>query len=173
LGLPPLAEPNFIIAGKKSRGKNAPGKSDSGDDSQSGSKKSQDDAENSSDSSTATEPEVLPAPDESWMVASDRTGEASDESAGPGQDGGGQRNKKDTPADLDASEFEIPVGWFHLGCKEDVPPNACYVGQYRDRYAWVMASDVESLATFTLAVLTITKLEASESQGRSGLMFTP
>jgi hypothetical protein len=38
---------------------------------------------------------------------------------------------------------------------------------------WVSATGGGSLAKFTLAVLTITKLEASEASGKRGLMFTP
>ncbi|MGD9648179.1 MAG: hypothetical protein AB7U73_20885 [Pirellulales bacterium] len=95
---------------------------------------------------------------------------ATDDDAGSAN---GRAKKAEPTADLDAAEFDIPVGWFGLGCKDDVPPDACYVGCYCDRYAWVVAGDVESLAKFTLAVLTITKLEAGETKGRSGLMFTP
>ncbi len=159
-GLPPLEEPNFILAAKKSRSKNAPGQS-SGDNSQkSGEEQSESDRQ---DASLARQPEVLPAPAQSWAMAGDSSGD----------DSNGDSDDAEVDADLDAAEFDIPQGWFQIGCKKDVPPNACYVGCYRDRYAWVTADGVDGLAKFTLAVLTITKLEAGESKGRSGLMFTP
>ena len=91
-------------------------------------------------------------------------GDATDQDAQP---------RKKARADLDPADFDIPTGWFAVGKKQDVPANACYVGCYRDRYAWVTAEGVGDLAKFTLAVLTITKLEAGESKGKSGLMFTP
>ena len=84
-----------------------------------------------------------------------------------------QHGNEKVPADLDASDFDIPVGWFSIGCKKDVPKDACYVGRFRDRYAWVMPGEVHGLAKFTLAVLTITKLESGEANGKGGLMFTP
>jgi hypothetical protein len=66
--------------------------------------------------------------------------------------------------------FEVPVGWFCVGCKKDVPKNACYVGHYCDHYVWVMRDNVEDLSHFTLIVLGITKHGVS-SQPSSGLMY--
>ncbi|MGE0537838.1 MAG: hypothetical protein AB7O68_22930 [Pirellulales bacterium] len=162
LGLAPLEEPNFIVAAKKSREKDAPGKSNSDQDS-TGADADSSRRENDDSTDAGVAIELLPAPDEPWLVATD-------DDAGSAN---GRAKKAEPTADLDAAEFDIPVGWFGLGCKDDVPPDACYVGCYCDRYAWVVAGDVESLAKFTLAVLTITKLEAGETKGRSGLMFTP
>ena len=67
-----------------------------------------------------------------------------------------------------------PPGWFHLGCKKDVPKDACYVGRYGDRYAWVTADGVPGLSRFTVAVLGAVKLDPGPGRPRSrGLVFTP
>jgi hypothetical protein len=47
----------------------------------------------------------------------------------------------------------IPRGWFHAGCKKDVPTNACYVGRYGDTCVWVLADGVEGLTRFTMTVI--------------------
>ena len=74
---------------------------------------------------------------------------------------------------LPAEDFDIPLGWFHIGQRRDVPKDACYVGRYGSRYAWVDANGVDGLAQFTLAVLSITKSSPDEGSGRTGLMVTP
>lgn len=47
----------------------------------------------------------------------------------------------------------IPKGWYHVGCKNDVPKNACYVGHYCDCYVWVMPDGVEGLTRFSMTIL--------------------
>jgi hypothetical protein len=64
-----------------------------------------------------------------------------------------------------------PPGWFQLGGKKDVPKDACYVGCYGDRYAWVTPDGLPGLARFTVTVLSIVKLEPSALRSR-GLAFT-
>jgi len=49
----------------------------------------------------------------------------------------------------------LPTGWFHVGCKQDVPPNACYVGHHCDTYVWVLPEDLDGLTRFTITVLDI------------------
>lgn len=58
-----------------------------------------------------------------------------------------------------------PPGWFGLGGKRDVPKDACYVGRWCDRYAWVTRDGLPELSRFTLAVLNVVKFEAT---GRGG-----
>jgi hypothetical protein len=53
---------------------------------------------------------------------------------------------------------EIHPGWFGVGGKHDVPRNACYVGRYRDRYAWVSPAGSRDLADFTLKMLNFSSL---------------
>jgi hypothetical protein len=48
---------------------------------------------------------------------------------------------------------EIKGGWFSVGRKKDVPRDACYVGCYRDLYAWVIPDGTRDLADFTLKIL--------------------
>jgi hypothetical protein len=52
----------------------------------------------------------------------------------------------------------IQPGWFHVGCKRDVPKNACYVGKCCDRYVWVEADGRDALTEFTLTVLKFSTL---------------
>jgi hypothetical protein len=47
----------------------------------------------------------------------------------------------------------IPRGWYHVGCKDMVPPRACYVGHYCNTYVWVMPPDVDGLTRFTMTVI--------------------
>jgi hypothetical protein len=54
---------------------------------------------------------------------------------------------------IDQDLEKIHGGWFGIGCKRDVPSDACYVGRYKDRYAWVCPPGRGQLADFTLNVL--------------------
>jgi hypothetical protein len=67
-------------------------------------------------------------------------------------------------------QLQAPVGWFCVGCKQDVPGDACFVGHYCDRYVWVMPQHVNDLSHFTLLILGITKHGAS-SQPSRGLAY--
>jgi hypothetical protein len=53
---------------------------------------------------------------------------------------------------------EIRPGWFHVGCRRDVPKDACYVGRCGDRYVWVSPDGIDGLTEFTLTVLKISSL---------------
>lgn len=60
--------------------------------------------------------------------------------------------------DFYVGEFEdleclIPTGFYNVGCKRDVPRDACYVGCYCDTYVWVMPEGVEGLTRFTMTVI--------------------
>jgi hypothetical protein len=46
-----------------------------------------------------------------------------------------------------------PAGWFGVGCKKDVPRDACAVGQYRGTYVWVTPAGRPYLTLLTFAVL--------------------
>ena len=67
-------------------------------------------------------------------------------------------------------KIEVPVGWFCVGGKHDVPKDACFVGHYCDRYVWVMPNHVNELSHFTLIVLGITK-HGVASQPSRGLAY--
>ena len=171
-GLPPLPTPNFIVAAQEAQARAAREKSGSN-----GSGNGSDGSDEGSDSKGPPEildeeslrqREVLPGTDATWaLIADDAERDARETELRTNQRSQSHDGK------LDAADFDIPIGWFQIGGKKDVPPDACYVGRYQDRYAWVTADGVEALAQFTLAVLTITKLEVGESGGRTGLMFTP
>jgi hypothetical protein len=55
--------------------------------------------------------------------------------------------------ETDRMDCVIPKGWFHVGCKKDVPKNACYVGHYCDTYVWVLPDGMEGLTRFTMTVI--------------------
>jgi hypothetical protein len=66
-----------------------------------------------------------------------------------------------------------PPGWYHIGCKKDVPKNACYVGHWGHQYAWVMADGMPQLARFTATALLVIKLKPGEqARNRGGLAVT-
>lgn len=55
--------------------------------------------------------------------------------------------------EADRMECLIPTGWYGVGCKKDVPREACHVGHYGDTYVWVLPDGVEGLTRFTMTVL--------------------
>ncbi len=71
--------------------------------------------------------------------------------------------------------MEIDTGWFHVGGKHDVPKDACFVGHFKDRYAWVCADDISELSEFTLKVISFTDLikEGTVVTVPGGPRFTP
>jgi hypothetical protein len=96
-------------------------------------------------------------------------GEGSTPSSAGGSGGG---NDRGVPIEILLSDVP-PPGWFHVGCKKDVPKDACYVGCYGDRYAWVMAEGIPALARFTVTLLSVVKLKPGERRGSpSGLAVT-
>lgn len=52
----------------------------------------------------------------------------------------------------------IQAGWFHVGCKRDVPKGACYVGRCGDCFVWIDADGREALTEFTITVLKLSTL---------------
>jgi hypothetical protein len=67
----------------------------------------------------------------------------------------------------------IRPGWYHVGCKKDVPKNAAYVSNYRDVYVWVMPDGVEGLTNFTLSVLEMASAIHPASANNMGVMYSP
>ncbi len=47
----------------------------------------------------------------------------------------------------------LPAGWFHAGCEDDVPPNACYVGHCGRLFVWVTPEGLDGLTRFTMTVI--------------------
>jgi hypothetical protein len=50
-------------------------------------------------------------------------------------------------------ECRIPMGWYDVGRKQDVPKDACYVAHYNDVYVWVAPQGLEGLSRFTMTVI--------------------
>lgn len=69
------------------------------------------------------------------------------------------------------------VQWLGVGCKNDVPKCACYVGYYRncgrDCYVWVTPDNQRYLREYTLAVLTMAPIQAQDVLGGRGAAFSP
>jgi hypothetical protein len=82
-----------------------------------------------------------------------------------------RREVKDVLKDLVA----ITPGWFHVGSKRDVPKNACYVGKYKDRYAWVNPDGMAALTQFTLTTIKFADIikERTVLTVPGGPRFTP
>jgi hypothetical protein len=55
--------------------------------------------------------------------------------------------------ETDRLDCILPTGWFHAGCRKDVPRGACYVGRYHDTYVWVLPDGLEGLTRFTMTVI--------------------
>ena len=49
----------------------------------------------------------------------------------------------------------LPRGWYQVGCKDDVPCDACYVANFCECYVWVMPDGLDGLTRFTITVLDI------------------
>ena len=47
----------------------------------------------------------------------------------------------------------IPKGWYGVGCKQNVPECACYLGHYCNTYVWVTADGLDGLTRFTMTVI--------------------
>jgi hypothetical protein len=84
----------------------------------------------------------------------------------------GESSTGDQSLQLVLPDFDVPSGWFCVGCKKEVPPNACFVGHCGERYVWVLPEGVADLSHFTLIVLAITKQHAAGRAISSGLVFT-
>jgi hypothetical protein len=71
--------------------------------------------------------------------------------------------------------LEISPGWFDVGPKKAVPHDACYVGRYRDQYAWVSARGRKDLADFTIKILNFATLikDQTITTVPGGPRFTP
>lgn len=68
------------------------------------------------------------------------------------------RNVRRRVGEITRDLERIGPGWFHVGCKRDVPRDACYVGRCGDRYVWVGPEGREPLTQFTLTVLELSSL---------------
>jgi hypothetical protein len=55
--------------------------------------------------------------------------------------------------EMDRMGCLIPMGWYCVGRKHDVPKEACYVAHYDDIYVWVMPQQLEGLTLFTMTVI--------------------
>lgn len=60
--------------------------------------------------------------------------------------------------DIQRQLAAIGPGWFHVGCRCDVPKDACYVGRNGQCYVWVTAEGCEALTQFTLTALKLSTL---------------
>jgi hypothetical protein len=50
-------------------------------------------------------------------------------------------------------DYFPPRGWYGVGCKKDVPRDACYVGCHCDTYVWVLPGGTNDLALFTMCAI--------------------
>ena len=103
------------------------------------------------------------------------TSPASTGGGGSTPSGGGSSGADDSrrvPLDILITDVP-PPSWYYIGCKKDVSKDACYVGRWGDRYAWVTPDGMPELARFTTTVLLVIKLKPGErGGGKSGLAVT-
>lgn len=66
----------------------------------------------------------------------------------------GDKSWDGLPASTECPDGCAPQpGWYCVGCKGDVPSNACFVGCYGKTYIWVPASGTDEFARLTLQIL--------------------
>ncbi len=51
------------------------------------------------------------------------------------------------------ADYYPPRGWYGVGCKKDIPKDACYVGCHCGTYVWVLPEGRNDLALFTMGAL--------------------
>jgi plastocyanin len=77
-------------------------------------------------------------------------------------------------ADVEDDLKEIPSGWFRVGSKKEVPKDACYVGNYGHRYAWVPRENLDDLSLFTLKILSLSSvLKDRQVVTGAGVRYSP
>jgi hypothetical protein len=69
----------------------------------------------------------------------------------------------------------VPMGWFGVGKKHDVPKNACFVAKDGHTYVWVMPEHRADLSKFVLIVMDLSNaIQEPESLSiQGGLNFSP
>jgi len=50
-------------------------------------------------------------------------------------------------------------GWYSVGCRKEVPKEACYVGRYGKVFVWVTPDGLDDLTRITLAILDIATIQ--------------
>jgi hypothetical protein len=163
LGLEPLPPPNAIAYLRKQQAEER-AKSDRKDENKRGSSEKESPKGAAADPSALSPPRVLAA-----MNSAAQGKGPSSPSSGGGSSGGSEHRR--VPIEILLTDVP-PPGWFHVGCKEDVPKTACYVGRSGNRYAWVMPDGVGALSRFTVTVLSVVKLKPGEGSKSHGLAFT-
>lgn len=68
--------------------------------------------------------------------------------------------------------------WLKIGCKRDVPKQACYVGHHGQVYVWIEPAGIGGLSELTLAILDVATHEDSQvapaaTAESSGLICKP
>ena len=87
------------------------------------------------------------------------------------EEGAGKLPYESAPLAQWRDKLDVPVGWFSVGHKCDVPKEACFVGHYCDNYVWVMPEHFSDMSHFTLIVLGITKHGVASNQPTRGLDY--
>jgi hypothetical protein len=63
---------------------------------------------------------------------------------------------------LGSTEGDEAFAWLNIGCKRDVPRDACYVGRHDATRVWVMPQGMSKLSDLTLAIVDIATREDAE-----------
>jgi hypothetical protein len=68
---------------------------------------------------------------------------------------------------LNALYNSLGPGWVGVGCKKDVPRDACYVGHHCNTYIWVRPDGMESLTNLTIAIIDVVTTDTSAGSGNA------
>jgi hypothetical protein len=60
---------------------------------------------------------------------------------------------------LGSTQHDPAFGWLKVGCRRDVPKQACFVGRHGRIFAWVMPEGVAELSSLSLAIMDIATRE--------------
>jgi hypothetical protein len=69
---------------------------------------------------------------------------------------------------LGSTEGDDAYAWLNIGCKREVPRDACYVGRHDETYVWVMPEGMSNLSDLTLAIVDIATREDAETARPEG-----
>jgi hypothetical protein len=58
---------------------------------------------------------------------------------------------------------KMPDGWLRVGCRSEVPPNACYRAHCGKTWVWVMPDATEYLAEFSLILQDIARVDSNST----------
>lgn len=107
--------------------------------------------------------------DKGLVQAAFQSGSGSSDGGSQSGSGSSGNSSQRGPIPLEILLTDVPPpGWYGLGDKDDVPEDACYIGHYGCRYAWVTPCGMAELTQFTISVLAVIRLSPDEAASTGG-----